>query len=170
MDQQSVLTLFVMVAAVAIVIQMGILLGLYLSVRKTSAKMENLADEVKTRAIPMLDAAQSIMVDSRERIDTLTRNAAEISTTVKTQVERVSATMDDVVDRTRLQVIRADELVTRTFDKVEETTEHVQSAVAAPVRQLTGVLQGVAVGIGSFFGNRQRRQSMRGAEDEELFI
>lgn len=169
MDQQTVLTMFVIVAAIAIVIQMAILLGLFLSVRKTSAKMESLADEVKTRALPMLDAAQSIMVDSRERIDTLTRNAADISTTVKTQVDRVSATMDDVVDRTRLQVIRADELVTRTFDKVEETTESVQTAVAAPVRQLTGVLQGVAVGIGSFFGNRQRRQG-RAAEDEELFI
>jgi methyl-accepting chemotaxis protein len=170
MDQQTVLTLFVIVAAVAIVLQMTILLALYLSVRKTSSRMEALADEVKARALPMLDAAQSIMVDSRERIDTLTRNAAEISTTVKSQVDRVSATVDDVVDRTRLQVIRADELVTRTFDKVEETTETVQTAVAAPVRQLTGVLQGVAVGLGAFFGNRQRRQGMRAAEDEELFI
>jgi methyl-accepting chemotaxis protein len=170
MDQQTVLTLFVIVAAVAIVIQMGILLGLYLSVRKTSARMETLADEVRTRALPMLDAAQSIMVDSRERIDTLTRNAADISSTVKAQVERVSTTMDDMVDRTRLQVIRADELVSRTFDKVEETTEHVQTAVAAPVRQLTAVMQGVAVGLGSFFGNRQRRQGVRATEDEELFI
>ena len=54
------------------------------------------------------------------------------------EIERLDATVNDIVDRTRLQVIRADELVNRTMDRVEETTEMVHRTVVSPIRQLSG--------------------------------
>jgi len=45
------------------------------------------------------------------------------------------------VDRTRLQVIRADELLNRTMDRIEETTDVVHRTVVSPVRQLSGLVQ-----------------------------
>ena len=51
--------------------------------------------------------------------------------------------MNDVIDRARLQVIRADELLNRTMDRVEETTDMVHRTVVSPVRQLSGLMPSV---------------------------
>ena len=51
---------------------------------------------------------------------------------VRNQLARIDATLTDALDRTRLQVIRADELLNRTMDKVEETSEVVHKTVISP--------------------------------------
>jgi hypothetical protein len=84
------------------------------------------------------------------------------------QMERVDSTISDIIDRARLQVIRVDEMVTRTLDRVEETTEVVQHTVISPVRQLSGLFAGLNAGIGALFGRRRPAQPEH--QDEELFI
>ena len=39
----------------------------------------------------------------------------------------------------RLQVIRADELLTRTLDRVERTSDMVHTTVVSPIRQVSGI-------------------------------
>jgi hypothetical protein len=90
-------------------------------------------------------------------------------------VERLDATVDDVVDRARLQIIRTDELLSRTLDRVEETSEMVQRTVVSPVRQFSGLIQGVTAGIEFLLGNRGRRnggsrESRRPVPQDEMFI
>jgi hypothetical protein len=169
-----VLKIFIYATAVAVILQMFILLGLFLSVRKSSAKMEALANDVRGRALPILDSAQAILNNSRGKVEILMDNLVATTTTLRTQVDRLDATVNDIVDRTRLQVIRTDDLVTRTLDKVEETTNLVTHTVVSPVRQISGIVQGLSVGISAFFGqnrNRRRRGPTRGVtQDEELFI
>ncbi len=87
--------------------------------------MEALADEVKAKVLPTADTAQSMLVELRPKIDTIATNVSETTTVVRGQLERIDATVTDVVDRTRLQVIRADELLNRTMDRIEETTDVV---------------------------------------------
>jgi hypothetical protein len=71
-----------------------------------------------------------------------------------------------------LQVIRADELLSRTLDKVEHTTEIVQHTVVSPIRQVSGLVQGVTAGMQYFFGRRQNRRAREGmgVPQDELFI
>jgi len=94
---------------------------------------------------------------------------------VRTQVERMDATVSDVVDRARLQVIRADELLSRTLDRVEETSDIVHNTVVSPVRQFAGLIQGVTAGIEFLLGNRGRRnggsrEARRPVPQDEMFI
>ena len=171
------LVIFVIVTSVAVVLQMAILAALYASTKKTSAKVEALAEDVHKRAAPVLDAAHTLLVDNREKLDTIVDNVAVSTTTVRNQLQRLDTTVTDVVDRTRLQVIRTDELVTRTLDRVEETTDLVHHTVISPVRQLSAVMRGVNVFLDTFFGRRSRppapaREPVRrtAADEEELFI
>jgi ABC-type transporter Mla subunit MlaD len=167
----EMINVFIVVAAVAIVIQMAILVALYLSVRRSSTRMEAIADDLHKRTGPLLDAASAILVDSKPKIATITDNLSSATTSIRSQVERLDATVTDVIDRTRLQVIRADELVSRTMDKVEETTEMVQHSVLSPIRRLAGIASGLTVGLEYFF--RRRRGSPEPEtlpQDEELFI
>ena len=71
----------------------------------------------------------------------------ETSAAVRDEVQRIDAAVNDVVDRARLQVIRADDMLTRTLDRVEETSEIVQKTVTSPVRHVSGVIKGVTAGV-----------------------
>ena len=168
---QTLLIVFIVVTGLAVVIQAGVLVSLYMSVKKTSSRVESIAGDLQQRAVPALDAATAILNNSRGNLQTLTENLAATSTSLRNQVERVETTMGDIIDRTRLQVIRADELVSRTLDRVEETSEFVQHTVISPVKQLAGLVSGLTVGLDAFFRRRKGPQrSQPQTEDEELFI
>ena len=163
------LTAFVIVTAVAVVLQMLILAGMFVAVRKTSAKVESLAEEVKTKVLPTAELAHSMMADMRPKIETLVDNVSVSTSMMRTQLERIDATLTDIVDRTRLQVIRADEFVTNTMDKIEETREAVQRTVVSPVRHLSGLMHGVTVGLETLF-SRQRGRAAANLPQDEMFI
>ena len=158
---------FIGVTAVAVMLQAGMLAGMYFSMRKTSAKVESLAEEVKTKVLPTAELAHSMMSESRPKIATVVDNVSVSTTMLRTQMERVDATLTDIVDRTRLQVIRADEFVNSTMDKLEETREVVQKTVVSPVKQLSGLMHGVSAGFEALFSRRRERSSV---PQDEMFI
>ncbi len=166
---------FIAVTAAAVLLQAGILAALYLAMRKSSARMEALAVEVRTKALPTLETAQAILTELRPKLTVIADNLTETTHYVRAQVERVDATVTDAVDRARLQVIRADELLSRTLDHVEETSEMVHKTVISPVRQFSGLLQGVTAGIEFLLGGRGRRnggsrEARRPVPQDEMFI
>jgi hypothetical protein len=113
----TLLTIFIAVTAAAVLLQAGILAGMYVALRKTSAKVESLAEEVKTKVIPTAELAHSLLTELRPKIETLVVNVSVSTTVLRTQLEHIGATLTDIVDRTRLQVIRADEFVTGTWTR-----------------------------------------------------
>lgn len=164
------LPIFVGVTAAAVVIQAGILIALFVTVRKSSSRMEALATEVKGKVMPTVDTAQAMLVDMRPKIDTIANNVTETSTVVRGQIERMDATVTDIVDRTRLQVIRADELLNRTMDRIEETSDAVHRTVISPVRQLSGLVQGLTAGLEFLIGGKRRRGHDVSVPQDEMFI
>jgi len=165
----NLLIVFIAVTAAAVLLQAGILAGMYFAMRKTSARVELLAEEVKTKVLPAAELAHTIISDLRPKVETLMDNVSVSTSTIRAQVERVDATLTDIVDRTRLQVIRADEFVTSTMDKLEETREAVQRTVVSPVRHVSGLLHGLTVGVEAFFSRRRGRTSVTVPQDE-MFI
>jgi uncharacterized protein HemX len=167
----NLVPLFIIATAVAVIIQAGILVALFLAVRKTTGRVEALATEVKTKALPTMETAQAMLVELRPRVNDIVANVDQSARMARAQMERLDATVSDVVDRARLQVIRADELVNRTLDRVEETSDMVHRTVVSPIRQVAGVLQGLSAGL-EFFLGRKRRQSRdgMGVPQDELFI
>jgi len=162
-------TVLLIEIGVALLLQIGILLAILGAVKKSSARMQSLAEEVQRRALPTLDAAQSLLQTTKPKIEELVANAAAASNTIKAQVDRLDVTVSDAIDRVRLHVIRADELVTRTIDRVEETSDIVHHTVISPVRQISAVVQGLTAGLGSLMGGRRPRNHS-GQPQDEMFI
>jgi hypothetical protein len=129
---------FIVVTALAVVIQMGVLIGLYLGVR------------------PLLATVQKMLQDYRPTLDVLLNNAAATATTVKQQTDRLEAAVAEISDRVRLRANRLDELVGRTFDRVENATELVNRSA---VRQTSGVAQGIAVGLATLFSTNSHTRA-----------
>jgi methyl-accepting chemotaxis protein len=165
-----ILTIFVAVTSVAVVIQMAILLALYLSVKKTNTRVNALADKFESVGMPMLESARTLVVNSRPKIEGMIESLSSSTQIVSAQIERLDATVTEVVDRTRLQVIRADQIVTRTMDRVEETSDLVHNTVMSPMRQLSGLLTGVMAGLGTYVGGRKEQRTRRAVPQDEMFI
>lgn len=167
----TLLRIFIAVTTFAVVVQAGILVGLYLAVRKSTAKMEALATQVTSKALPTMETVQSMLVEMRPQIATMTANVTESSNLVRNQLARVDATLTDALDRTRLQVIRADELLNRTMDKVEETSDIVHKTVVSPLRQVNGLMAALSTGVEAFLGQKKRHpRNGDGVPQDEMFI
>src|SRR5271154_524195 len=103
------LTIFIAITAAAVVLQMLILLGMYIAVRKLSVRMEALADKVEdatgtlqVRVLPVIDNVKSIQQEvkafietSRPKVDLLLDNLSHISSTARGSVERIDTTVND---------------------------------------------------------------------------
>jgi hypothetical protein len=163
------LPIFIGCTAAAVVIQAGILVAMYLAVRQSAARLEALATEVSTKILPAAEIAHSMLLEFRPHLQTLVTNVSESSILVRAQIERLDATVNDAIDRTRLQVIRADELLNRTLDRVESTTDMVHKTVVSPVRQLSGLVQGITSGLEFLIGGRRKRNGVPVPQDE-MFI
>jgi hypothetical protein len=165
---------FIALTGMAVALQAGVLLAMYLAMRKSAERMEALATEVKVKAIPTMELLQSVLSDLQPKLQVISDNLEEMTTVMQSQVQRVDATVTDVVDRARLQVIRADELLTRTLDRVEQTSDLVHNTVISPVRQMSGLMQGITAGIEFLLGSRKRRNgggdARRPVPQDEMFI
>jgi tetrahydromethanopterin S-methyltransferase subunit F len=133
-----------------------------------------LANEVKSKALPALDSAQTILTEIRPKVQVIADNLMETTALARDQVQRIDAAVNDVVDRARLQVIRADDLLSRTLDKVEHTSEVVTRTVVSPVRQVSGVIRGVTAGLEFLLSrgrkNGRNRDPRRPVPQDEMFI
>ena len=172
MDEK--LTIFIAVTAAAVVLQMLILAGMFIAVSKLSTHLKSVADEVKSQVLPLLENGKALQADLKRIVETSTPkielvldNAAAITTTAHSGLGRVESTVNDVLDRARLQVIRLDEMMTRAMDTVEDTTEKVAHSVTTPVKHASGVVQGVSAGLSAYFGQRRKRE---GGPSDEMFI
>jgi hypothetical protein len=167
----NLLRFFIAATTLAVVVQAGILVALYFSFRKSTAKMEALATQVTTKVLPTVDTLQDILVELRPKLDVMSVNFSESSTLVRNQLARIDATLTDALDRTRLQVIRADELLNRTMDRVEETSEVVHKTVISPLRQVNGLMSAISTGFEVFLGQKRRQpKNGAGVPQDEMFI
>jgi cysteine synthase len=79
----------------------------------------------------------------------------------------MESTVNDLLDRARLQIIRADEMVTRAMDSVEDTTDKVAHSVTSPIKHASGIMQGISTGLGTYFSQRRTRNT---GPSDEMFI
>lgn len=168
------LTIFIAVTSAAVVLQMLILAGMYFTVRKLSLHVKTVTDDVKTQAMPLLENAKSMQADvkriietSAPKLDLVLDNAAKISATAHAGLDRVEGTVNDLLDRARLQIIRADEMVTRAMDSVEDTTDKVAHSVTSPIKHASGLMQGISTGFGAYFNQKRPRNA---GPSDEMFI
>ena len=165
---------FVIVAAVAIVLQTLILYALYKMMSQTTQRMENLAGRLESQTTPVLATAHAILDDAKPKIAEITSNLAESTAAVREQVTTMAQATGEIVDRARMQAARLDELVSNTVSKIEVTTDFVQHSVITPVRRIHAIAQAVSAGLSFLRASRARHKHERngpgGEVDEEMFI
>jgi methyl-accepting chemotaxis protein len=146
---------FTAVTALAVLLQALVLLAIFIALRKSLVEFREIAHEVKAKALPTIDTARSLMEDVAPKLKVATTNLTEVSQTLRQQANQINETVEALLERADVQVRRVDEMVTATFDAVNQAARAVENAVAVPARRVTGVIHGVRAGVEAFVGRKR---------------
>jgi alpha-N-acetylglucosamine transferase len=167
MDQQTLLvimTVFVTVSAIALLIQAGLLFGIYKSSRAMQENIQRLMPKVEA----LVESSRVTVDDSRRLINEVTTKANEILDLARKQLERVDEVLEDASSRARVQFDRIELVLDDTMTRVQETVAMVQRGILKPLKEIQGITTGIRAAIN--FLTRGRRDPLRATADEEMFI
>jgi type IV secretory pathway VirB2 component (pilin) len=167
---ESWLQFFVVVAALALVLQAVILATLYFQFRRQSQRIEKIVQELHGQVTPILARIQVLVEDAQPHISSILSDAAEITHVARTQVQRVDRVLAEAVERLRLQLVHADQILTGVLETIEDTGPRLRRTLSGPVQSVTALVRGIQVGIEFFRGNRRPADSPGEQPDESLFI
>ncbi len=170
MAHETVLTFFVIVAALAIVIQAGAMVGIWVATKNIRGEVEGIRADVKRRVDPLAESVAEILANSREPVRTITANLAEISRMLRDRTSHVDTVLADLVDKSRQQVIRVDQMISVLMDKVETTAAAVERQVVVPIQEVAALIKGVRAGFEFLFSRRRSSGVAETTQDEQLFI
>ena len=138
------------------------------------------SQQMNERLNAMLNEAHGVLSDARGAIAALLAEARpivraiatttnELTDMVHLQALEVRGLLRDTVLVLRNKVEQLDELVTRTTERVDETTATIQRQILEPVREIHYVMAAVRRAAGVLLSGRKRSVD-RAYQDEELFI
>ena len=161
---------FIVVAAVAIVIQTVVMVSTLLALKPLIVKLTQVSGDLQVKVQPILASTTRILADSEERIKSILADTAEITQTARQEAQKVDRVVTEALDKLRLQIIRTDQLVTGALEATQEAGTKVRRTVLGPVNQISALLKGLKVGLDVIRGNRHSHPDGGVPQDEELFI
>jgi hypothetical protein len=145
--QQTLLIVFIGVAALSLLLQAASMLAVAVGARKAQKKVMALADDVRLHALPVIMSSREVLQDIGPRLKVITANLEATSTVLRSKSDQVSGLVGDVTTRAQAQAARVDGMVKGTLDQVTYAVHAVEAGIAAPVRQLSGILNGIRAGV-----------------------
>src|ERR1700690_1463014 len=167
MDPQhllTVMTVFVFIAAVALILHLATLFGIYKAARGMQENVQRLMPKVEG----LLETSRQTLDDSRKQIADITSKTSEILDITRKQVDRVDSILEDATARARIQLDRAQSVLDDVMSRAQRTVAVVEGGVVKPIQQIQGVSAGIKTAI--TFLMRGRPSPMDAHSDEEMFI
>jgi len=182
MDQTTLLyimTAFVIIAAVALCIQAGLLVGMYKTTKGLQDKITPLIPKVDA-VIPkvellipkvdsLLESSKITVEQSRVQIVEITSLANEILVSAKNQLAMVEEVVTDATARAKVQIERAEVVLDDTINRAHETVAIVHNGIMRPLQELNGIVAGVRAAL-AFLARNNRPSVAQATSDEEMFI
>jgi hypothetical protein len=175
MDQQTlliVLTIFVAVAALALVIQMATLLGLFVVTRRLHAQVTAVWPDVQA----ILGVTRRTVENVEKHVDTAGKHLDKIGETsssilesARQQVVKIDELITDATTRAKVQIERTEMILDDTMGRYQETISIVQRTILRPLREVYGLLSGIRASI-AHLGRGGRRRDVHLRTTVELVL
>ena len=170
---ESWLPFFVIVTALAVVLQAIVLIALFIQLRRTAARVEQTIADLNTRITPILSRVQILVEDVSPRIASIVSDASELTRLARGQAQKVDRILSETLERLRLQLIHIDQILTGAMETVEEAGSRLRATVWGPVVKATALIRGIQTGLEVFRAVRQGREPVEPPveqQDEGMFI
>ena len=165
MDQQTLLTIFVIVAAVALVIQAGMLIGLFVVTRDLQKKITAILPDVQN----VIGVTKRTIEGAEKHFEKIATTSEAILDVTKQQLDKIDELLTDASTRAKVQMERAEMVLDDAMTRTQQTLAIVQRGVVRPVREVYGVFAGIRTTL-SHLGRSGRPTVDHATSDEEMFI
>jgi hypothetical protein len=168
MDQNNlvlVMTIFVVLAAIAMIAQAISLVGMLLAVQKIRAKIFAVWPDIES----VIRTSKQTVESSSRQIEKISSASAAIVDLTKQRALKVDDLLGDATTRAKVQMERAEMVLDDTMTRVQQTVSIVQSGVIRPIREVHGIISGIRTAI-AYLGRSGRPTVDHATSDEEMFI
>jgi len=160
------LMLFVGVVAFSMLTQAIVFVVAAIGAAKVRNRLLAISEEVREKALPVIDSTQSMLQDIHPRVRTIADNFVETSHVVRSKAQEFDATISDVNQRARAQTERVDGMVSSVLDTTAGIASTLQKGVQVPVREFNGLISGLKAGIDVLVGRGRNGSSRRYKDDD----
>ena len=160
-----IMTAFVIISAIALLIQAGMLAGMYKTVKQLQQTINPLVPKVDS----LVETTKTTVEQSRGQITEVTTRANEILDSTKRQLAIVEDVVTDAAARAKVQIERVELVLDDTLSRAHETVAELHNGILRPLRELSGVAAGIRAAV-QFMGRGNRPTPDRATSDEEMFI
>ncbi len=167
-SSQTLLIVFIAIAAISILMQAGFTIGTFLAARKAQKKIMTLADDVRLHALPAIISSRELIQDVTPKLKLITENLTATTTTLRAKADKVGGVVDNVTERAQVQASRVDGMVKGTLDQLTNAVQAIEQGVAVPVRQVNGILNGLRAGMDVM--RKKTPATHLDPEEEDLFV
>ena len=164
---QTLLVIFVAVAAISILMQAGFTVAIFIGARKAQKKLMELADDVRLHALPVIMSSREVVQDISPKLKAITENLTVTTATLRSKADQIGVVVSDVTNRAHVQASRVDGMVKGTLDGLTAAVQAIEHGVAAPVRQVNGLINGLRAGVDVL---RKKTPTNHLDPEEDLFV
>jgi len=160
-----VMTAFVIISAIALVVQAGMLAGIY----KTTKSLQEAINPLLPKVESLVAKATSTVEQSSLQISEITTRANDILDSTKRQMAIMEEVVGDAAARAKVQMERVELVLDDTLSRAHETVAIFHDGIMRPLREVNGIAAGVRAAVGAL-GRGNRPTVDRATSDEEMFI
>ncbi len=160
-----VMTAFVIIAAIALCIQAGMLAAMYRTTKSMQTQIQPLLPKVES----LVDTTKTAVEQSRKQITEVTKQANEILESTKRQLAMVEDVVSDASIRAKVQLERVELVLDDTLNRAHETVATVHEGIMRPLREVNGIAAGIKTAL-AYLARGNRPSPDQATSDEEMFI
>ena len=160
-----ILTVFVVLAAIAMIVQAFTLFGVFFAVKRLEQKVNGFLPE----AAKLVEVAKQTVSEAKQHISEIGTRTTAMLDISKDQLVKIEGLVNDATTRARVQIERAEMVLDDTMTRVQSTVSVVQRSVIRPIREVQGIVSGVRTAV-QHFGRVNRSTVDHATSDEEMFI
>ena len=160
-----VMTAFVIIAAIALCIQAGMLTAIYRTTKAMQMQIQPRVPKVES----LVETTKTTVEQSRKQIVDVTTRANEILDSTKRQLAMVEDVVSDASARAKVQLERVELVLDDTLNRAHETVATVHDGIMRPLREINGIAAGIKTAL-AYMARGNRPSPDQATSDEEMFI
>jgi ABC-type transporter Mla subunit MlaD len=160
-----VMTAFVIISAIALCIQAGMLAGIYKTIKSLQESINPLVPKVES----LVANANLTVEQSGRQITEVTARANDILDSTRRQLAIVEEVVGDAAVRAKVQMERVELVLDDTLSRAHETVAVFHDGIMRPLREVSAVAAGIRAAVGAL-ARGDRPTVDRATSDEEMFI
>jgi uncharacterized protein YneF (UPF0154 family) len=163
---------FVIISAIALCIQAGMLAGIYKTVKSMQETINPLVPNVESlveKTSATVEQSGRQITEITTRANKILESSKDILDSTKRQVAIVEDLLGDAAVRARVQMDRAELVLDDTLSRAHETIAVFHDGVMRPLREISGLAAGIRAALAAL-GRGNRPTPDRATSDEEMFI